>query len=76
VFSIFIAIFRDGTTAFCKTPDAKIIIWLSELQIKKLAKKYHLKNTNKQILLTMVDIIPASLILAQAAIESNWGRSR
>ncbi|CAC9608911.1 hypothetical protein [uncultured Gammaproteobacteria bacterium] len=49
---------------------------LSELQIKKLAKKYHLKNTNKQILLTMVDIIPASLILAQAAIESNWGRSR
>jgi uncharacterized FlgJ-related protein len=36
---------------------------LSELQIKKLAKKYHLKNTNKQILLTMVDIIPASLQL-------------
>lgn len=45
-------------------------------QITKLAKKYRLKNTSKQDLLDAVDIIPPSLVLAQAAIESNWGRSR
>ncbi len=45
-------------------------------QVKKLAKKYRLKNTNKQALLDAVDVVPTSLVLAQAAIESNWGRSR
>lgn len=45
-------------------------------QMKKLAKKYHLKHVDKRALLNMVDTIPASLVLAQAAIESNWGRSR
>lgn len=48
----------------------------SKLQMKKLAKKYHLKHADKKLLLDMVDTIPASLVLAQAAIESNWGRSR
>ncbi|CAB5501314.1 hypothetical protein THERMOT_1400 [Bathymodiolus thermophilus thioautotrophic gill symbiont] len=49
---------------------------LSVLQMKKLAKKYHLKRVSKEKLLNMVDVIPVSLVLAQAAIESNWGRSR
>ncbi|WXU00371.1 MAG: hypothetical protein Ctma_1086 [Catillopecten margaritatus gill symbiont] len=48
----------------------------SKIQMKKLAKKYHLKKVDKAQLLEMVDNIPASLVLAQAAIESNWGRSR
>lgn len=48
----------------------------SKSQMKKLTKKYRLKRMNKEVLLSMVDTIPASLILAQAAIESNWGRSR
>jgi Bax protein len=48
----------------------------SELQMKKLTKKYHLKKFDKATLLDMVDVIPISLVLAQAAIESNWGRSR
>ncbi|SFV89243.1 BAX protein [hydrothermal vent metagenome] len=49
---------------------------LSQSQMKKLAKKYRLKKADKATLLTLVDIIPTSLVLAQAAIESNWGRSR
>ncbi|WP_428095879.1 glucosaminidase domain-containing protein [Candidatus Thioglobus sp.] len=46
------------------------------LQIQKLAKKYRLKSVNKRSLLNAVDTIPVSLVLAQAAVESNWGRSR
>jgi Bax protein len=40
-----------------------------------IAKKYNSKK-NKNDLLAKVDIIPTSLALAQAANESNWGRSR
>ncbi len=48
----------------------------SDRRINKLAKKYRLENPNKQELLATIDIVPTSLVLAQAAIESNWGRSR
>ena len=48
---------------------------LSELD--KLAKKYRIeKLTSKEDLLLVIDILPPSLMLAQAANESNWGRSR
>ncbi len=47
-----------------------------DTQIKKLAKKYRIGSVNKSALLNAIDTIPASLVLAQAAIESNWGRSR
>jgi len=43
----------------------------------KLAKKYKIKN--KKALneyLKKIDIVPVSLVLAQAAIESGWGKSR
>ncbi|KAA0445258.1 MAG: hypothetical protein FXV79_01055 [Candidatus Thioglobus sp.] len=49
---------------------------ISKSQLQKLAKKYHIKRINKEVLLEKVDTIPASLALAQAAIESDWGRSR
>ncbi|CAC9440886.1 hypothetical protein [uncultured Gammaproteobacteria bacterium] len=48
----------------------------NDSQIKKLAKKYRVKNISKKALLNAIDTIPTSLALAQAAIESNWGRSR
>lgn len=48
----------------------------SPIQLKKLAKKYRLKNPDKHALLRVIDMVPTSLVLAQAAIESNWGRSR
>ena len=43
----------------------------------KIAKKYKIKNIfNKQEYLKKIDIIPPSLALSQAAIESGWGKSR
>ena len=45
--------------------------------IRKIKKQYKLQpgdSTDK--LLKRVDIIPLELVLAQSALESNWGRSR
>jgi len=50
--------------------------------LTSLAKNYGLKNANFnenstwQLLIKRVDIVPAALVLAQAANESAWGRSR
>ena len=50
---------------------------LSSSQLDELATKYRLKKpTTIEDLLTVIDILPPSLVLAQAANESNWGRSR
>jgi len=55
----------------------------SEIQfLEKTAKRYKLKTTSKHKLdivndlLDLVDIIPNSIVLAQAANESGWGTSR
>ena len=48
----------------------------SDAEIMKLAKKYRIKQASKTALLNAIDVIPVSLVLAQAAVESNWGRSR
>ncbi len=45
--------------------------------LAKIAKKYKIKDlTNKEEYLKKIDTIPPSLALAQAAIESGWGKSR
>ena len=50
--------------------------------LKKIAKKYKIKINNKHKidlvnkLLIFIDIIPNSIVLAQAANESGWGTSR
>ena len=50
---------------------------LSISELNKLALKYRIDiPASKEDLLTVIDILPASLVLAQAANESNWGRSR
>ena len=52
------------------------------IRLASFAKKYRLKNSDfsktetRQALLSKIDIIPASLTLAQAANESAWGKSR
>ncbi|MCH2187201.1 glucosaminidase domain-containing protein [Myxococcota bacterium] len=45
-------------------------------EVQDLARKYGLESASIPELLTRVDIVPTSLILAQAADESGWGRSR
>lgn len=53
---------------------------LNEEDLKKLislAKKYRIKKIyNKDAYLKKIDTIPESLVLAQAALESGWGKSR
>ena len=58
---------------------------LNNNEIRKLndiAQKYNIKYQNKHKLdlvdeiLSNVDVIPNSIVLAQAAIESGWGKSR
>ena len=50
---------------------------LSINALEKLASKYRVKNpATQEELLKVIDILPPSLVLAQAANESNWGRSR
>ncbi len=50
---------------------------LSINELEKLASKYRVKNpATQEELLKVIDILPPSLVLAQAANESNWGRSR
>ncbi len=50
--------------------------------LNKISKKYRIKSSNKHKfdllneLLNRVDIIPNSIVLAQAANESGWGKSR
>ena len=50
-------------------PDIKS--WLD-----RLASRYKTKPDRLDILIKRVDVIPTSLALAQAAIESGWGTSR
>ena len=45
-------------------------------ELQALAKRYGLESESIPELLKRVDIVPTSLILAQAADESGWGRSR
>jgi len=54
-----------------KKPSAQDQEWLQEL-----AKSYGTKADDLKELALRVDIIPPSLALAQAAIESGWGTSR
>lgn len=42
----------------------------------QVAKKYKIKQLNKDEFLKKIDTIPPSLALSQAAIESGWGKSR
>jgi Bax protein len=46
-------------------------------QFNQIKKRYELKdNASLQDYLKAIDIIPVSLIMAQSAIESGWGKSR
>ena len=50
---------------------------LSKIELFNLAEKYRVENPFSQNeLLKVIDVLPPSLVLAQAANESNWGRSR
>ncbi len=46
-------------------------------RLAKIAQKYRIKDFyNEEEYLKKIDTIPVSLVLAQAALESGWGKSR
>jgi Bax protein len=50
---------------------------LASFELLKLKKQYKIEDLyNLDEYLTKIDIIPTSIILAQAALESGWGKSR
>jgi len=55
---------------------ARIVDADDDAELKDLYAKYEVDVGERETLLRRVDIVPASLALAQAAIESGWGSSR
>ncbi len=62
---------------FEKLERGDIVTPAEQAKLKALARKYRIKKLyDKEAYLKRIDTIPVSLVLAQASIESNWGRSR
>ncbi|WP_457596382.1 glucosaminidase domain-containing protein [Hydrogenimonas sp.] len=69
---------RAFVEAFFATLErGEIVTPAEQARLEALAKKYRVKKLyDKEAYLMRIDTIPVSLVLAQAAIESNWGKSR
>jgi len=64
-------------TFFAKLERGEIVTPGEQARLKRLAHMYRIKQIyNKEAYLKRIDTIPVSLVLAQASIESNWGKSR
>ena len=50
--------------------------WLRQVARIYKVKPFLLNRKSKLALLSKLNVIPPSMVIAQAAIESNWGRSR
>ena len=64
---------------YLKFSDASEKQWLTDLAVKyKVIKTLETEVSEKHIqeLLLKVDVLPPSLVMAQAAEESGWGTSR
>ncbi len=62
---------------FAKLERGEIVTPAEQARLGALARTYRIKDLyDKEAYLKRIDTIPVSLVLAQASIESNWGRSR
>ncbi len=62
---------------FAKFESVGIVTPVEVKKLEAIAKKYRIKSLyDKEEYLKRVDTIPVSMVLAQAAIESSWGKSR
>lgn len=52
------------------------LYWQEKAFLRKKRAEYGVKSSNPEKLLKRIDVIPVSLALAQAIIESGWGTSR
>jgi len=69
---------REFVESFFTKFQSEGIVTPNEVKkLEAIAKKYRIKSLyDKEEYLKRVDTIPVSMVLAQAAIESNWGKSR
>lgn len=65
---------RNRLLEITETPDS--MGWWDRRFVVQLAERYGTEPNDLETLLRRVDAVPVSLLLAQAANESNWGRSR
>ena len=62
---------------FAKLERGEIVTPAEQARLARLAKKYRIKKLyDKRLYMKRIDTVPVSLVLAQASVESNWGRSR
>ncbi|BDY13155.1 glucosaminidase domain-containing protein [Hydrogenimonas cancrithermarum] len=68
---------RFVETFFAKFQKEGIVTPDEIKRLERLAKKYRIKSLyDKEAYLKRIDTVPVSMVLAQASIESNWGKSR
>jgi len=63
-------------TLLQKQAQGKKLSKVQKAWLERLFKNYRIEDQNHQRLLKRLDQIPLSMVLAQAANESAWGRSR
>ena len=69
-------LFTNNRIKKIQNDDLGYITKSNALWLKEQFKKYKVQSHHVNDLLIKVDIIPVSIALAQAAIESGWGTSR
>ena len=68
---------RDRIQSYQELLEAgKTLAVRDQLWLDERFKEYKVENRDFDALIKRVDIVPASLALAQAAVESGWGTSR
>lgn len=65
-----------------KIATGRGLSWLDRRWLRRMAERYRVETEDREpaelvsLLETRIDVVPASLVLAQAAKESGWGTSR
>jgi Bax protein len=69
-------VLKDRRRLIAIESEGSEVGWWDRRTLKRLASEYGLESSDLTELLNRVDAVPVSLLLAQAANESSWGRSR
>jgi Bax protein len=70
------SVLKDRARLLAIQAEGSDVGWWDRRTLKRLANDYGVDSSDVAGLLSRVDAVPVSLLLAQAANESSWGRSR
>jgi len=70
------SVLKDRARLLAIEAEGSDVGWWDRRTLKRLANEYGVDLSDMTGLLSRVDAVPVSLLLAQAANESSWGRSR